>query len=323
MATNRGFKADLIYGSSGTRKTTQVGLLALYIHEHLGLKTRLVSADPGGWEPIQSLVDAGLVEAWNVRLRPHLIESIDYACQGYWPLNVDDPLSPLQPPVINAEKKQHNGLRDCGAICFEGLTSFGSGVMQKLKVPGVQLSQDPSYVLTDGATKYAGGSMAAFGFVQDRIYDYVVKSHMIPWVTKVLWTALEAKGEEEGTKIPIFGPAIEGKKATGKAGQWFGNMLHMEAAVIEAATDQESKQLRLTTPVFMYLQSHADPNSRIVFPAKVRAPFQFATEVPERMETDVKQLYEYLDKLKERADNEVRNLRAQTKPNAEPGAAAK
>ena len=129
------------------------------------------------------------------------------ACQGYWPKRLDG----LEPWKDGYHLPEQLKEAKVGLVAFEGLTSFGSHVMQALKKPGVSLSQDPSYVLKDGSTSYAGGSMAAFGFVQDRIYDYVMKSHMIPHVHKVIWTALEAKGEEEGTRIPIFGPAIEGK----------------------------------------------------------------------------------------------------------------
>jgi hypothetical protein len=303
MAGLRAFKADCLYGATGLRKTTNVGLCAQRWWEKWGKKTRLVSADPGGWDTIQSLVDAGIVEAWAVNQWENRIEAIDLACQGYWPADPLDPRSPILAPTAN------NKLRDVGLYAFEGLTSFGSHIMSAVKRPGVSLSQDPAYVLTDGKSKYAGGSMAAFGFVQDRIYDFVVKSHMIPLVDRVLWTALEAKGEEEGTKIPIFGPAIEGRKSIGKAGQWFANLIHLETAVVEVREDKEAKQLSLKTEVWAYLRSHADPNSKVVFPAKVRAPFEFAGMVPERVEPDLAKVYDLLDQLKARADERVGKLK--------------
>lgn len=322
MAANlAGGKADLIYGATGLYKTSQIGWAATYIHEKYGKKTRMVTADGGGWAPLQSFIDAGIIEVWPIRNRPFLIEAIDKACQGWWPVEVDDPKSPLEPPSAN------RSIRDVGLYAFEGLTSFGSGIMSKIKVPGVQLSQDPNYVLRDGETDYAGGSIAAFGFVQDRIYDFVMKSHMIPLVEKVLWTALEAKGEEQGTRLPVFGPDIEGKKATAKAGQWFGNMFHMEAGQQQVGVDEESQSVRLLTAVFMYMKPHADKNTGITFPAKVRAPFQLAHKIPEKVPmtlglTDkdgkavktynLKLVYEYLDQLKAEADKLVMSLSTPT-----------
>jgi hypothetical protein len=180
MANLLGGKADVLYGASGLYKTSEIGWTALYVLEKYGKRTRLVSADGGGFGPIQSLIDAGIVEVWPIRNRLHFIEAVDKACQGWWPVDPRDPRSPIEPPNANPS------IREVGLYAFEGLTSFGSGIMGKLKVPGVQLSQDPNYVLRDGETDYAGGSIAAFGFVQDRIYDFVMKSHMIPGTEREL-----------------------------------------------------------------------------------------------------------------------------------------
>lgn len=316
-----GGKADLIYGATGTTKTSQIGWAALYVNERFGKKARLVTADGGGWGPIQSLVDAGMIDVWPVRNRVHLIEAIDKACQGWWPVEPADPTSPIEPPTANPS------IRDVGLVAFEGLTSFGSGIMGKLKIPGVQLSQDPNYVLRDGNTDYAGGSIAAFGFVQDRIYDFVMKSHMIPLVDKVLWTALEAKGEEQGTRMPIFGPDIEGKKATAKAGQWFGNMFHMESGSQQVGVDEAAQTIKLQTQTFMYLKPHADKTTGIIYPAKARVPFQFADKIPERVlltmglldkdgkpvkNYNLKMVWEYIDRLKADADKVVMSVSTPT-----------
>jgi hypothetical protein len=134
--------------------------------------------------------------------------------------------------------------------------------------------------------------------VQNRLYDFVVKSSTLP-VERVIWTALEGRGEEEGTKAPTFGPSIVGKKSTGKAGQWFGNMVHLEMLVTEKA-DAATKQVHLDQRRVMYLQPHADPLTKIPFPAKVRAPFNRATEVPFYLDPpDIAKLYDMLELFKQ------------------------
>jgi len=326
MSNSLGGKADILYGASGLYKTSQVGWTALYVLERYGKRTRLVSADGGGFGPIQSLIDARLIEVWPIRNRLHFIEAVDKACQGWWPVDPQDPCSPIEPPNANPS------IREVGLYAFEGLTSFGSGIMGQLKVPGVQLSQDPNYVLRDGETDYAGGSIAAFGFVQDRIYDFVMKSHMIPLVEKVVWTALEGKGEEAGNRLPVFGPDIEGRKATAKAGQWFSNMFHVEAGAHQVGVDEASQSIKLVTHVYLYLKPHADKLAGIVYPAKVRAPFQLADKVPEKvllttglLDSDkrpipnynLKMVYEHLDHLKADADKIVVSI---TAPATQPAA---
>ncbi len=56
----------LIYGESGTFKTTAIGFFAEYIWRKYGKRTRLVSADGGGWFPVQKYVDAGIIEPYSV-----------------------------------------------------------------------------------------------------------------------------------------------------------------------------------------------------------------------------------------------------------------
>lgn len=284
------FKADLLYGATKTRKTSNIGIAALYCWEKYGLRTRLATADTGGFEPIQSLVDEGIIEQPLVLVgRQFPIETVDMLCQGYWPAEVNDPKSPM------VAVKDWSGV---GLVAIEGLTSIGSMIMRHWQSTRQRLSQDPNYVYTDGAHSYSGSNQSYYGEVQTRIYDFVVKSSTLP-VRKVIWTALEARGEDRD-KTPVYGPAIEGKKSIGKAGQWFGNMLHFEMIQREVAKDAQG-QIKLTSDVVMYLKPHADPISKIPFHAGTRAPFQLASELPDYMDADIGKLYAVLETLKERA----------------------
>jgi hypothetical protein len=342
----KAFKADLIYGASGTTKTSNIGRAALWYHQRTQKTTRLVSADGGGYDPVQSLVDKGIIQQpWPIRLWNHRVEAFDKACQGYWPEDVNNPESRLLPPTITSyegrcfrctengthklvygpspgapgnvvcpgcratigirpidvhvECRQYanpaNDLRGVALIGIEGLTSMGDSILEYLMQTKASLSQDPAYTWVDGATNYSGGNMSYYGFVQNRLYEFVHKSHMIPFVERVIWTALEGKGEEEATRVPIFGPAIAGRKATGKAPQWFGNTLHFEMVQEILATQDENKQAQVSSKPVMYLRPHADAISKVPFQAKTRMPFQFAQELPTFMEADLAKLYQILE----------------------------
>src|SRR6516225_7344705 len=83
-----GPKADCLYGKSGSTKTSNVGHLAEYIWEKYHQKTRLVSADPGGWEAIEHLTHAGIIEPVHLNLStPFPLEAITRYAQGWWPVN--------------------------------------------------------------------------------------------------------------------------------------------------------------------------------------------------------------------------------------------
>lgn len=299
-------KADLLYGAGKTTKTSNIGKMARYVFEKYGKLTRLLTVDGGGYDTCMAEVEAGLIIPWCPLARPRFtISTLDLACQGYWPKDAQDPLSPLQPPGPGTWEM-------IGAYGVEGLTSIGDGIIRQLKKDKAHLSQDPSYTYSEQAVEveingivkplsisYSGGNMSYYGAAQDQIYDMILKTHLLP-VEKVLWTALEGKGEEEGTRAPIYGPAIVGKKSTGKAPQWFGNCLHIEQ-LVEQVADEKTKQMRVIERPVMYIRTHADPLSRVPFPAGTRIPHQFAKDIPDFMEPDIAAFYRMVDEVNEKA----------------------
>jgi hypothetical protein len=283
------FVADCFYGQTGTGKTHAVAEAAKRVWDKFGKRTRYVGGDSGGFDTLGTLVDEGIVIPFVVANDPHPIETLDKIAQGQWP---------------DAEGKIGRvAMDDIGLYAFEGLTSFGDIMMRHLSATKTRLSQDPAYTYKDGVTEFSGTNMSYYGEVQNRIYDLVVKSSVLP-VERVIWTALEGRGEEEGTKAPTYGPSIVGKKSTGKAGQWFGNMVHLEMLVTEVA-DPATKQLNINQRRVMYLQPHADPLTKIPFPAKVRVPFDRAVDFSKALDgkpymdpPSAARLYDLLDSFR-------------------------
>jgi|SRR5581483_6116680 len=290
------FKADLIYGVSGTYKTSQIGRAALWYYKRTGKKSRLITADPGGFEPIQALIDEGILDVWVILQEEFFIEAATHACQGRWPKEVNG-----KRVFVMTTPEEWNGIAMVG---IEGLTSIGDGIIKRLRDTRAKLGQDPSYTFNDGAAQFAGSNPSYYGFAQDNIRDLVKSSSMLP-CDKIIWTALEGKGEEEGgSHAPTFGPSIAGKKSIGKAGQWFGNMIHMEM-LSKSEKDAATGMLSRKDRVVMYLRPHNDPVTQVPFPAKTRAPFQFAHEVPDYMEPEIEKLYEQLENLQEKARDRI------------------
>jgi hypothetical protein len=295
------FVADAVYGQTGTGKTFQIAKAAERLWRVRRKKTRYIGGDSGGFDTLGDLVqyhsdgsvdvEHSVVLPFVLAGDPHPIETMDRLAQGYWP-NKDGVLSLGPFP------------QDVGQYAIEGLTSIGDLMMRHLSATKTRLSQDPAYTYKDGVTEFSGTNMSYYGEVQNRIYDIVVKSSILP-VEKVIWTALEGRGEEDGTKAPTFGPSIVGKKSTGKAGQWFGNMVHMEMLVDEKP-DPGTKQLNRIEKRLMYVQPHADLVTKIPFPAKVRVPFntidQFAKALggqPYMDPPDLGKLYDLLESLRQ------------------------
>jgi hypothetical protein len=279
------FKADCVYGATGTGKTHQVALMAKRVWDKWKLRTRLVAGDSGGFDTLGDLVDDGIVLPVVVTNAKFPIEALAKISQGFWP-----------DPYPDGELKLVAPKEEIGAYAFEGLTSYGDIILRHLSAHKTRLSQDPSYSYMDGKTEFSGTNQSYYGEVQNRLYEYVTNSSLLPVKDKVLWTALEGRGEDQ-EKNPTYGPSIAGKKAVGKAGQWFGNMLHLEM-LVENVVDPTTKQIHVKQRRVMYTQPHADPVSKIPFPAKVRAPFNRKGDIEFFVEPDIAKLYDQLEALK-------------------------
>lgn len=292
-------RADLIYGATGSTKTSRLGDIAEYVMRRYQQPSRLISADPGGWEPIEGLVHEGIIKPFAViQHRRDIYETMAKLCLGYWPANPEDAQSPLLPP-------KQNGLQNIGAILIEGLTSWCDILMhvnltdmQRVKVP--EMPKDSQVTSGEYVRRFSGRS--DYGGIQDTIADFVRDSGTIP-VKRVVWTALENMDAEDESKRPTYGPDLIGKKATARCGPWFGNMFHLMKTPVRVERPDPVEASKKITVVklkpMVYLCDHINPDDprKIPWPAKTRAPKALFDQVPDVMPPDMDAVYEMLAKL--------------------------
>src|SRR4029077_699639 len=145
--TNNGAKADLFYGATKVTKTSQIGRAAQYFHKKTGKPLLLYSADNGGWDPIESLVEANIIVAKSIRDLPYAPEAADKLTQG-WTFN--ETTRKWQPP--NPEFWAH-----FSAVAFEGLASMGEWMMDYFSMSGLKLGMAQSFSKVKiGETEYSG-----------------------------------------------------------------------------------------------------------------------------------------------------------------------
>jgi len=305
-----GPKSDCWYGRTGATKTSQVGHLAEYIDAKYGLKTRLLSADPGGWKPIEHLVDAGLIEAYHISLASKFpLEIITRVAQGFWPVNPSDPNSKL-------EKSDYKGV---GAIAFEGMSTFSALIMSNLLGrTDIHIPETPkeSFV-KDMELRWGFSGRAHYGFIQQRIYEAVTMSNHLP-VHKVGWTAHETDAKDN-QKRQIYGPMIIGEALTGQCGAWFGAMLHLMPMNVEGEAKDPTNPTRKIKVIrkqpVMWLREHIDPDDPYKTPyiAKPRGPSSLWNEWEDVMEPNIRKFYEKLDEQTVRAVAMIREQQAKRK----------
>ncbi len=284
----------LIYGESGTFKTTQVGFFAEYIWRKFHKRTRLVSADGGGWFPIQKYVDAGIIEPYGVsglilKLKANAEGEIKHESplavlrllsKGYWPKVKDQKTAALEPTTAKEWE-------EIGAYAVEGYTSIGDLLMEELRLDQRKVAEDAvsAFSITvDGQTeKFSANNRAHYNFVQNEVHGLVRAFSGLP-VHNVLFTAHEGKGEDEATREAIRGPAIVGKAATAKVPSWVGDCIHADSYTIRTEVVDpvtKFKSVQLGTKVRMWFVRHPDDLfNNISYPAKLRVD---SSQVPEVM----------------------------------------
>jgi len=286
----------LTYGESGTFKTTNAGFVARWIWKKYSKPTRLISADGGGWAPIQHYVDAGLIIPWavgNIGFDPTRKASpmvvIRKLSRGMWPKVV----KVAGKDILQLQPTTPEEFAGIGAYIIEGLTSIGDLEMEELRRDQRQIGEDAvgkfsaSTDLSIEPETFSANNRAHYNFVQNEVYTMVKSFSSLP-VAHVLFTAHEGKGEDEGTREAIRGPAIVGKAATSKVPSWVGDCIHYESYIEPVSVEvvEEGKKfvsVQQRPVVRAYFTRHPDqrfPN--ISYPAKPRVVSESIPELLKR-----------------------------------------
>lgn len=290
----------LVYGVSGSGKTTQVQELARWIHDHGGKRTRLVSTSGGGWTAIKPAIEAGLVIPTYIRTREHPIETLDKMTQGWWPADPKDPTSKLIPP-----EKQEDW-NDIGAYAFDSMTESCEWMMSYMNneeaAGNIKVSAQPMK-FRDGNTNYGSPSQAHYGNIQMRISDFVANSKGLRG-KYVLWTALELKATDDNTRLPLYGPDVSGKAKTAIASAWFDNTLHLYITG-RGGLKKGEKEHR------MYTCNHFEDDT-IPFVAKNRAHYSFP--IDQALVGNDCTLYNFIELLEESQKKATEKFKSTMKP---------
>ena len=286
----------LLYGPSGSYKTANLGFAALWLFRLTGLRTRLISADGGGWKPLQPLIDVGIVDAWQISTLDHILPITRKLSKGDWPTIVeqkDSKTGKIEKRVVLARTSPEQWAR-IGAYAIEGVTSIGDSWMKNLTAQGRAISQDVVALWNETTgmaapgqaeevEKFGAPSQSHYGFVQNEMPIIMGAFRGLP-VAWNWWTAHEARGEDDslGMKTTVLGPSIAGKKAIGKLPAWVGGMIHADTVSVEVPA-QGGKPARKESRVRYYFQNHPEPDMPgKAWPAKSRLAPQAIPSLLER-----------------------------------------
>lgn len=249
---------ELVYGKSGSGKTTWWLKLARHIWETERKKTRCYHG-MGGEETIYAAIDQGeipdeAVEVFDYTTRPDPLETSRFCCQGWWPNDMGI--------------WQQTIPEDVGFFVYEGLTAMANYIMGSkeggladLAAKGHKLGQDSPFQIKQKGATFGGNPPSHFGIAQRYILDFIEESRRLPgWI---LWTAHERDAEDKETQEKLVGPDVAGKALTAKIGGSFGNTIHLDSASkkVEGKDPVSGKPIaRLVSERRAYFTEHFDPD---------------------------------------------------------------
>lgn len=268
------YNTMVVYGPTGTRKTTQAGEFAKYIYEKTGKKTRLISMDGGGWGPIQPLINAGIIDAWRLVEERDPKVAIIFASRGGWPDKLVNGLRASSKITVPNPAGRVKALQDIGGYIVEGWSSIAKAIIRDTVGKGQKISEDVVGLFTE-TTEYGSESFGApakshYGFVQNIMGDMIRNFSGLP-LERILYTSLEGKGEDNISKQMVYGPEVAGKAMTASVPASVGDCLHFEDYVKDAGVDpNNTKQKLVEVSVRVWYNSHPDSQTGVLWPAKSR-----------------------------------------------------
>ena len=236
----------LLYGRTNSGKSTQIGVLAEDVYKRTGKRTRLYTADKGGYGPVAPYVDLGIIEVVEIGdTSPWIflnkaVKGMIRDASGKWVLD-----------------KQANSM--IGFYAFEsahGIAKLLKLDMERQAALGISVGGDTNTsfdIKGDGETLKIGTTKGyqKFSIPQDRIWQEMLESHKLP-AEYVLWTAGLSKDDDEVSTNKVAGPDVIGRALTGTLSMDFNLTLRMD--VMAASGTKEERHI-------LYLGNHQDMNS--------------------------------------------------------------
>lgn len=293
----------LMYGSTDTGKSSQLGEIAKWEFARTGRVTRLISAD-SGWQPIEDIVatperplgtsnpDGSFVsvEAWNIQSLSNPWVILTELSEGYWPvwkaLSTGALQLKMQKPTMKdgwIEIQSGGKSFQLGQTFIEGLSTIATVGMQDHITSGRKVAEDlasafqsqmtevgPDGKETQRTLTLGSAGRAHFGHVQRWLLDDLVPRFGRMPVERVIWTAHEARGTDDitGVKDSVLGPATVGKAVVDKTTLKFGHSFHM---TVDTTTGKDTKgQPTVAREFKAWFVSHPDDYlTKYKWPAKV------------------------------------------------------
>jgi hypothetical protein len=282
-------RSGVIYGATGTFKTTAVAHFSNWIADTTGKSTLLFTASAeGGWEPAKAEVLAGKILPYKCDVNTIPLPIMRKVSQGYWPEN------PEETDIAQVRFAPVNW-NEVGGIAIEGITSLGTMLMRHCADRNLKTGQEGTSAFAQSinvmgqiqSEVFVQNSKGHYGFVQNQLYSLISNFTALP-VSYVLFTAHEKRYTEDGELQ--CGINVPGKAITPLVPTWLGDCIHaQDYKVIQkirvpdiTKPDGFSEEETIRVRCRYYFVKHPDPATGAIFDAKPRVAHDKALELEEK-----------------------------------------
>jgi energy-coupling factor transporter ATP-binding protein EcfA2 len=225
-----------LIGDTGSGKTTQAGETAEYVKAETGLDTIYFGADRGGLDPIEHLLDLGVVTHYPM---PAGIDPFVWANHVTLGERFDEGTKRWEP--IDRTK--------IGLWIFESGTSLGEECMNQLakdQASGKSVGGKSSFNVQVGDVKVASNTETHFGLVQTFLRDRIWESQRLPGI--VMWTFRLRRGEDTD-RTEKLGVLLAGGALSMLVPSWFRYTFRIDG--VPGMNGSPARHV-------LYLQEHTD-----------------------------------------------------------------
>lgn len=271
----------LIYGKTGSYKSSNLGQIVSYLCQRFGGVVRGVFGDNRG--PLQTQVNSGELQPWDITTHSDPLGCLIAVGKGYWPTRLVDGVAvgPLKMTTPD------EWLQVASVLC-EGLTENGALIMRDREDKNVSTGEPLVGVALEQLTgtpglsiNYAMGSRGTYQFAQIQTHRYVKNGFAklpVPWA---IFTAHE-KNTLDKYNNRVCGPVIVGKALIEHISQWFDLTLHLDTYFYDHVVKKGAKPIKRqgSRAYFMSHQDQAIPTA--IWPAKLGVPPELFSQILEK-----------------------------------------
>lgn len=285
----------MIYGESGSTKTSQCYHMAKYIHATTGLKGRFIGTNASDLAVYEDsgMIERGIIDHYDIANTEAALARLRWLSQGYWPLNAR---AEANGPIIEKGFFQKDSRcltspdkwKEVGFYIIEGVTGMCKLLLNHMRKQDEGVGFKHAFKFVEEEEIVGGLSPGHYGLVQTELYQLMVQGFSCLPTKYIIWTGLTGKGEDK-KKESLYGPQGAGQADTGNIPSWVDDCFHLDS-IMETVDGADGKKVTVEKKVAWFTR-HLDADTNIPYASKIRVMPEMVPEISKLVDKNGKPKY--------------------------------